>query len=390
LLYNLYRMKNIYRLLSVLTMLGVILGLCSCNSKDVDSKVGAVEYTELGIPNSQRYQTGIAARCPWEITVWDGKLFIGAGDYDKNAGPVDIWYYDLQEGVWVNSGEVPDEEVNRFTVIDGCLVAPGIDPKENGSLGNFYRFENDAWTTVKSIPGGLHCFDMIEYDGKIFSGIGVESGQYPIAVSTDKGNSFSYVEMYKNNALIDTSGSKNVRVYDLFVFNDTLYGAFLFGDTDITYDLYRYENGVFVFDNQWYNKIHQVNYNNYIIGGKAEYKGNMYFTTGYLYATDDMANFTRVAFPRKQTVYDICVDENGLNALCAEKLSDGKYEISVWKNSSEKLTEFDELFSFIYDIPALSIACANGDFYIGMGERGSVNDKNGMILYIDFTAQKDN
>ena len=373
---------KIKRLLSVLITLGIILGLFSCNSKEADKNADATQYTELGIPNSQRYKTGTSARCPWELTVWEGKLFVGGGDYDTNAGPVDIWYYDLQEKSWVNSGEVPDEEVNRFAVIDGCLVAPGIDPKENGTLGNFYRFENDSWTTVKSIPGGLHCFDMVEYDGKIFAGLGVESGQYPIAVSSDKGKTFSHVEMYKIGALVDTSGSKNVRVYDLFLFNDNLYAAFLYGDTEITYDLYRYENGVFVFDNQWYNKIHQVNYNNYIIGGKAEYKGNMYFTTGHLYATDDMVNFTRVVFPSKQTVYDVCADENGLYALCGEKQSDGKYEISVWRNVGREVTEFDELFSFAYDIPPLSIACVDSDFYIGMGSR-LVSDKNGMILYIN-------
>lgn len=372
---------KIKRLLSVLITLGIILGLFSCNSQEADQNADATQYTELGIPNSQRYKTGTSARCPWELTVWEGKLFVGGGDYDTNAGPVDIWYYDLQEKSWVNSGEVPDEEVNRFAVIDGCLVAPGIDPKDNGAFGNFYRFENDSWTTVKSIPGGLHCFDMVEYDGKIFAGLGVESGQYPIAVSSDKGKTFSHVEMYKNGALVDTSGSKNVRVYDLFLFNETLYAAFLYGDTEITYDLYRYENGVFVFDNQWYNKIHQVNYNNYIIGGKAEYKGNMYFTTGHLYATDDMVNFTRVVFPSKQTVYDVCADENGLYALCGEKQSDGKYEISVWRNVGREVTEFDELFSFAYDIPPLSIACVDSDFYIGMGSR-LVSDKNGMIIYI--------
>ena len=47
-------------------------------------------------------------------------------------------------------------------------------------------------------------------------------------------------------------------------------------------------------------------------------------------------------------------------------------------------------FSFVYDIPPLSVVCTNGDFYIGVGDRNAVNDKNGMILYIDFAAQKDN
>ena len=94
------------------------------------------------------------------------------------------------------------------------------------------------------------------------------------------------------------------------VIYNCLYAIFLYGDTEITYDLYKYYNGEFVFDNELYNKIHQVKYNNYIIGGKAEFKGNMYFTTGYLYVTNDMTNFTRIDFPNEKTVYDICIYKN--------------------------------------------------------------------------------
>ena len=86
----------------------LIISLCACGDT----------YTELGIPLSERYPEGIRARCPWDMTVFDGKLYIGGGDYDANSGPVDIWCYDIDNGTWENSGTVPDEEINRFAVIN--------------------------------------------------------------------------------------------------------------------------------------------------------------------------------------------------------------------------------------------------------------------------------
>ena len=190
--------------------------------------------------------------------------------------------------------------------------------------------------------------------------------------------------MFRDGVALDTSGSQHVRVYDLFVLNDNLYATFMYGDTDITYDLYRYENGTFVYDNQWYQKIHQIKYTNNIIGGKTQFNGYMFFTTGYLYATADMASFTRISFPNSQVVYDICVYNDMLYALCGEQKEDGKYIVSVWKNEGGDVTAFSELFNFTYEIPPLSMACHDGKFYIGMGNTTSNHDKNGMIIHINY------
>ena len=171
----------------------------------------------------------------------------------------------------------------------------------------------------------------------------------------------------------------------MFVFKGNLYATFMYGESEITYDLYRYENGVFVYDNQWYGKIHQIKFTNNIITGKTQFADHMYFTTGYLYATEDMANFTRIAFPDSQTVYDICKDENYLYALCAIKLDDGKYKVSVYRNDGRILTNFHEIFNFTYDVPPLSIACQDENFFIGMGDTHNVNDKNGMIVYLEYS-----
>ena len=364
----------------------LLLILCTLASCTFTRTVDDIVYTELGIPASSRYSEGNRARNPWDMVVLDGKLYVGSGDYDSNAGPVDIWAYDIAHDTWDISGTVPDEEVFRFCVINNTLVTPGIDPTEDWSYGNYYAWNNGTWEKHRNIPGGMHNFDMVEYQGMMFCGLGVASGKYPIACSADGGKTFSAVKMYKDGALLDTSGSQCVRVPDLFVFGDSLYATFFYGDNELTYDLYRYENDSFVFDNHWTQKIHQVKYNNCIISSKVEYQSTMFFTTGYLYATNDMANFIRVTFPESPNVFDLTVCNDKLYALCGLQQDNGSYRVSVWEHDGGEATNFKELFNFTYEVQPQSIAADGGSFYIGMGNYNARHEKNGMVLRIDYES----
>ena len=370
------------RYLVIILCIFTIANLASCSTQQT---VDSISYIELGIPTAQRYTEGVSARSPWDMAIFDDKLYIGSGDYDANSGPVDMWCYDLDSETWINSGTLLEEEIDRFCFIDNRLVVPGTDPQEDWSFGNYYVLDNGKWVKYRNIPGGLHTFDIVEFDNMIFAGLGVSSGSYPIVCSADSGKTFNTVPFQKDGKNIQTSDSQKVRVYDLFLFKNTLYATFMYGDSEITYDLYKYEDGVFTYDNQWYGKIHQIKFTNNIISGKAEFGDNMFFTTGYLYATNDMRNFTRITFPDSQTVYDICKDGKYLYALCGNKLEDGKYNVSVYRNDGKSVTNFFEIFNFVYEVPPLSITCKDECFFIGMGNTAATHDKNGMILFIEYS-----
>ena len=372
------------KLLRYLTMTLCVIAIVNLTSCSGTKTIDSIVYTELGIPTSERYSEGVTARSPWDMAINENKLYIGSGDYDTNAGPVDMWCYDIDKKTWSNSGTVPEEEIDRFCVIDNKLVVPGIDPQEDWSLGNYYVLDGNQWVKKRNIEGGLHTFDIVEFDGMLFAGLGVLKGSYPVVCSKDNGETFENVIFYKDGEKIDTTGSQNVRVYDLFVFKDKLYAVFMYGDSEITYDLYRYENGMFVYDNQWYGKVSQIKLTNNIITGKTQFKDNMYFTTGYLHTTEDMTNLTYIIFPDEQVVYDICTDEKYLYALCANKQEDGTYKVSVYRNDGEMITNFHEMFNFVYDVPPLSIVCKDNNFYIGMGDTNNTHDKNGMILFVEY------
>lgn len=372
------------KLLGYLTMTLCLIAIANLTSCSGTKTIDSIAYTELGIPTSERYSEGVTARSPWDMAINENKLYIGSGDYDTNAGPVDMWCYDIDKKTWSNSGTVPEEEIDRFCVIDNKLVVPGIDPQEDWSLGNYYVLDGNQWVKKRNIEGGLHTFDIVEFDGMLFAGLGVLKGLYPVVCSKDNGESFENVIFYKDGEKLDTTGSQNVRVYDLFVFKDKLYAVFMYGDSEITYDLYRYENGMFVYDNQWYGKVSQIEFTNNIITGKTQFKDNMYFTTGYLHTTEDMTNLTYIIFPDEQVVYDICTDEKYLYALCANKQEDGTYKVSVYRNDGQMITNFHEIFNFVYDVPPLSIVCKDNNFYIGMGDTNNIHDKNGTILFVEY------
>jgi len=341
-------------------------------------------YTELGIPSSEQFSTGIRARAPWDLLLYDGYLYVGSGDFDLNTGPAEVWRYDLDKREWETCATLPEEEINRFVTIDGTPTIVGIDPTESWEYGNYYQLQDDEWTQKRVIPNGIHTFDMIEYKGMIFAGLGVPSGEYPIAVSKDGGETFNSVEMTKNGAPLDTSGSETVRVYDLFTFRGDLYALFIYGDrSPLTIELYRYDDGHFVFQSSWADRIKFKPISYVPVRAKAQYKGKLYLTTGNLYVTDEVDTLTKIILPNNETVFDLTVENGEMYLLCAARLSDGTIRTSVWKKTGRSPDSFSELFYYDYPVPPLSIAVSGKTFYIGMAFTAVEHDLNGTILRID-------
>lgn len=372
-------MKNRFTV-CLFVFLFFLLLFTSCSFHTV---VSDIPYTELGVPSEETYPTGIRARSPWDMIVWDGALFVGGGDFDANTGPLPIYRLDLETNDWSASDLLPEEEFNRFCVLGDRLTVPGIDPREGWELGNYYVLSDGEWEQKRVLPNGVHAFDMVEFDGKIFAGLGVPDTESAIVVSLDGGETFSPVEMQKDGERVDTTGLDTVRVYDLFVCSGRLYASFLYGnESPYAYELYRYEDGVFVFDNDWNGKVRRRAISYRMICEKVEYNDRLYIATGNLYVTNDLNEMTVVTFPYSASVFDLAVDGGRLYALCARRQDDGNVRVSVWRKSGTGVANFIQLFNFEYPVAPLSLAVSDGVFYIGMSDTASENDLNGMILKI--------
>lgn len=346
-------------------------------SDDSDSSsYDKARYIDLGIPLEQRYTASQMAIYPWDMIVFDDYLYVGSGDWQTNKGPIDMWRYDIKNKEWEKSGSVPDETVNRFLIIDGKLTAPGIDPRAGWEFGNYYVLNNDKWETIRTIPNGIHVFDLAELDGKIFAALGMEN-HYPVAVSSDGGKSFSEVPFYRDGVPL-IKEMKNVFLYDIFVLNDKLYA--IFQDK-----IYVYDGSSFNYSCSWNGKLATTNMMMRSIAGKVNFKNKLYFTTGYLFACDDVNDLKYIKAPQNETVYDIYTDNDSLYILCGKRTEDKDYLITVYKSDSGEENDFEKVMDFRYDIPAISFAFSDNSVYFGMTLFNSANENNGKILEMEIT-----
>ena len=350
-----------------LILISLILLLTGCSeSIEVESEISQEEKPLYEVISSPYAQLANNARNVWDMCIFDGSLYIGAGDYDINVSPSSAYRYDLEDKKWYTCGAIPDEQIHRFCVIDNELYIPGCDPTGDWSMGNYYKLENNSFVTHRVIPQGIHCFDLVKHDGKLFAALGYTSGstEFPVAVSEDGGKSFVNVK--------HSGGTKSdVRVYKLFSHADELYAM---NGTEI----YRYDGERFVYTSSWKNS-YVAGYTFYSrIPESAYFKGSTYFTTGYLFHFKSPDSLQYTIF-ENAIVTDLAVYGDKLYVLCAKPLENGNYLICL--TASEDGSSFETIKAIEYPLPALSFALDGATLYLGIGDVSTVDDAHkGEIL----------
>lgn len=331
-------------------------------------------YQNLGTPLLENYPDDPFSRSPWDMIVYDDKLFVGGGDYDKNTGPVPVYYYDLNTEQWINSGSINDEQIEHFKVIQNTLMIPGCDPRDDWEYGNIYQYQDSQWFKNRSIPGGIHQFDLVEYEGMIFVALGVSAGEYPAAVSKDQGTTFEQIPFFKNGLPLDTAMKDNPeintisnRVYDFFLLNGELYAYYCCITNLNSYlEIYQYRDEGFHYYCDLPENITTRRTSYRTFNTKVEYDGKLYYTTGNLYVTTDLNRAERIILTDKCAVTDINIIDNKLYTVTTEKNENGTYRNALWKYNNTR-ESFYEVFYFTSNCPVLSFSYANDVFYFGTG-----------------------
>lgn len=352
-------------------------------------------YTELGIPSAETYKDLLSARNPWDITVFDGKLFIGGGDYSKNSGPAAVWYYDLKENLWHCSETVNDEAVAKFLHIDNQLIIPGIDPKDDHTCGNYYTYDPFGWVTVRTVPNGVHMFDIVEFNGEMFYAIGNSDGtQSPVQKTLD-GENFTAVEFYAyGKALSEDPDISFSRCYSLFTANDRLFAFCKWYNTGF-YGFFEYNGTSFELCNERpVLDIPSVGTNRQsLLNEQVTFNGKCYISFGTLYCTSDFKELKKLTVPDNAYVEDIAVIDGRMYVLTSKKSTvtetesaKPEYKNTVWEYSEQEA--FTKILSFNYPLSAMSFTLFDGVFYVGIGNYNDPEvDKslNGMILKFEKT-----
>jgi hypothetical protein len=142
----------------------------------------------LGVPGN--YQLlGSHARIT-DLQVWQGRIYIAHGDWTQNTGPVRALAYDPAVGafIWDENFLFDEEQVEILRVADDNLLVPGGDGLESWEFGNLYLGQpGQAWRKLRSLPGGVHVWDVAAV-GNQWAAVGSgEVGDGRIWLSEDGG-----------------------------------------------------------------------------------------------------------------------------------------------------------------------------------------------------------
>ena len=343
-------------------------------------------YLEIGSPAS--YSTGNPAHCAWSLATWNGLIYCGGGDYDKNSGATDIWAYDPANMKWIKTGTTEDECISKFAVIDGVLTAPGVDPIEGWTYGNYYQLVNGQWQKIRKIPGAIHNFDMVKFDGKLFVGLGVNKGDQPVKYTID-GETYTDVPLYKNGSKVSVSSYKVVRAYEFFVMDNELYALMGFTNSNEDFYVYQYTG----------SKMEYVcSANSFIYGsgnGSFNYvsadvtlNGEFYVAANGLFRIKDFSasnGIEKIDLPKDENVRDILVVGDTAYLLCQyyNRIDPQKpVYISIYK--TKDMENFELVSDFQFEVPALSLEMCGDYLYCSMGTTKETNPKNGTLVRIKF------
>ena len=350
------------------------------------------EVAELGILSYKNYGPESLANSAWDIKVWDGQVFRGAGDYDKNAGLAPILAFDIESGRWKSYGNMSDQAIHSFEEINGTLYAPGIDPVGSWDMGNFYYLKDGKWKMKRNLPNGVHNFDLIEFDGKIFAGVGTEDRNNTVAVSTDGGENFEFVPLYKDGEPFDTIEYKWSRTYEFTRYNGQLYALISFQmNIGSAYMIFRYEDGKMVWvSDQVHPLVGGISVGRKHWNGEFEFDGACYLTAGALYAIRDFSkqeNYEKIEMPGGERVADAFLKDGVIYVLAFKQdTKTREYTITIYKSTTGKTGSFTPVTSFTYSVPPISFDYDGNHFYVGMGLYTNAPEKGGMVLRVNPNA----
>ena len=350
----------------------------------------ASKYVSLGAPAAEYYPTNKLAQCAWDMAIHDGRLYVGCGDYYKNSGDTPILSCPLNDlGNWTVEAVIPDEQVGRFVDVNGVLTIPGFDPVGGPQYGSYYELLDGQWVQQEMLPYGLHNFDIVWFQGRMYAAVGADRGESPIAYTED-GVTYETLPLYKDGQQVSTANSNVIRSCNLYVLGNELYADFWYEDESLnraTFEMYHYNVAKDRFDYvaDLKTSVHGGKYSpaSLPLWEKEAVGDKMFLTTGYLYYTTDFVTYNPVTIPNDAVVYDM-VNYNDVLYILTAYETGSKYTVTVYSTTAAKPTGLRTEATYSYALAPTSFAVDADNFFIGMGNwYGTGSAGNGTILQIE-------
>jgi hypothetical protein len=365
------------------------------------------KLVRLGNPTKARFASGDAvyARNPWSLVVFDGKLYVASGNSNHkgpapNTGPVDLWTARLGESgaKWVREYEVADEQVDLFRIFDGELWIPGHDSHVTGrnpswlkkvlgfvkdwAAGNVYRHRagGDRWEQLRTIPNGIHVYDLLRFGGKLFAAISTIVGGV-VAASSDGGLRWE---------LMLTDFGPGHRTRSLFALGGALYASTTAGK------VYRFDAAkkkfdhldVELFPNRLSGELFAARTTAFgdrvvYIGARTQIDHD--WDPMGLFVVEAPLSARLVDLPGGAMPRDVLVEGKTLYVLASRDQAGGGTQMFVFK--SEDLKSWESVLHFESGTFARSFAKNAGSFFFGLGSNPTdLRPGTGEILEVPAAA----
>lgn len=361
----------------------------------------------VGTPFETRWPTEPYPRNIWTMQVFDGRLFLGAGnssnfDPSPNAGPVPVVSYDGRR--FHTEFSVDEEQIAQYYRDGRVLLIPGHDSRDDWSFGNMYRRTYGHWTKVRNVPHGLHIYSVQRFRENLIA-VGGSYGQ-PIDawISGDDGASWEPAGLL--SAPAGTSGQGAIepplerlvgkgyfgRLWSLFELGGELYASATapmrpVGSTNdpAIASLFRYDpaqkgfrpvvfgNRVPLFPDlqteassavplvrRWTRLGRETAY----IGG-WQHNDHQWLPFG-VYVAASLEDARRLPLPDDEIPWDILVHNNRLYCLTAKANAAGGYGVTIFR-FDRALEHATPILTFAAPTFARSFAIFRGQFYFGLG-----------------------
>ena len=352
----------------------------------------ATKYVSLGTPAEAFYPASVTrlARCAWDMILFDDRLYVGCGDFNRNTGETPVLSCPLDDlGNWSVEYTIPDEQVGRFININGVLTIPGFDPLLRPQYGSYYERINGEWVQQQKLPDGLHNFDMAWFQGRMYAAIGSDEGNTPIAYTED-GETYHHIPMFKNGKELVFAEGSVARCCNLYVLGNQLYADFWYtidANTSSEFEMYRYniDKDCFEYIANLKTSTHGGMYSSagLPLWEKVAINDTMFLTTGYLYYTTDFKKYTEVTMPNNAVVYDMQTFGGRLYLLTAYQ-SGSSYRVTVYSTTAADPSDLRTEATYTYALPPTAFVLNESNIFIGMGywkEMGA--NGNGTILQVE-------
>ncbi len=111
----------------------------------------------------------------WTLEAYNGKLYIGYGDWGANTGPIQIAPYDQATNSFSLEGTSQTQAIENYRALLGTLYAPAIDGHLFGTTNYAKRSPTDAsWVDYDPENPPWHTFDMTSLNGTDLWFVGTE------------------------------------------------------------------------------------------------------------------------------------------------------------------------------------------------------------------------